>query len=74
VAALFFERRKAGLANDWTAPAGLARPDSLQEYGSPSSPYWQARLTDYTKAEKIEMYIAMGIDPVLAPMTPGGDF
>lgn len=69
---VFFERPKAGLTNDWTAPAGLARPDGAKEYGSLFSPYWQARLTDYTKAEKAEMYTAMGIDPLLARLTPGG--
>ena len=69
---VFFERPKAGLSNDWTAPAGLARPDGAKEYGSLFSPYWQARLTDYTKTEKAAMYTAMGIDPLLAPLTPGG--
>jgi hypothetical protein len=69
---VFFERPKAGLKNDWTAPAGLARPDSAKEYGSLFSPYWQARLTDYTQKEKGLMYAAMGIDPILAPLTPGG--
>lgn len=69
---VFFERPQAGLKNDWTAPAGLARPDSAKEYGSLFSPYWQARLTDYTLIEKGAAYTAMGINPALAPFTPGG--
>jgi hypothetical protein len=69
---VFFERPKAGLGNDWTAPKDLPRPDSAKEYGSLFSPYWQARLTDYTLTEKAAMYTAMGIDPALALITPGG--
>jgi len=66
-----FERPVAGLAKDWTAGA-LVRPDAAKEYGSLYSPFWQARLTDIPLGEKSGFYGLMGINPLLAPTTPGG--
>ncbi len=69
---VIFDRPRAGLSNDWTAPKDLPRPDGAKEYGSLFSPYWQARLVDYSLGEKAAMYAAMGINPALAVTTPGG--
>lgn len=66
-----FERPQRGLANDITAN-GLWRPDRAKEYGSLFSPYWQARLADFSGAEKATLMTAMGINPLNAPLTPGG--
>lgn len=70
-ARVFFERPRRGLANDITANS-LWRPDNAKEYGSLFSPYWQARLVDFTAAEKGLLMTAMGINPLNAPWTPGG--
>jgi hypothetical protein len=66
-----FERPQRGLANDWTA-SRLWRPDGAKEYGSLFSPYWQARVSDFSLVEKGALMTAMGINPALAPFTPGG--
>jgi hypothetical protein len=70
-ARVYFERPQRGLANDKTGTA-LWRPDGAKEYGSLFSPYWQARLTDLTAKEKAALLGAMGINPLYAPLTPGG--
>lgn len=58
-------------SKDWTI-GDLSREDKAKEYGSLFSPYWQARLVDLTKAEKIALAAAMGVDPASALLTPGG--
>lgn len=70
-ARVFFERPRRGLTNDVTA-SGLWRPDQAKEYGSLYSPYWQARLRDLTKTEKVGLLAAMGITPDYVLYTPGG--
>lgn len=65
-----FERPKRNSA-DWTGTS-LFRNDSAKEYGSLFSPYWQARLSDFTPAEKAVLMASMGLNPGLAIMTPGG--
>lgn len=70
-ARVFFERPRRGLSNDFTA-SGLWRPDSAKEYGSLYSPYWQARLRDLTKGEKIALMGTMGLTPDHVLYTPGG--
>lgn len=69
-ARVFFERPQRN-SLDKTASA-LWRPDSSKEYGSLYSPYWQARLADVTKEEKIGLFAAMGMLPDKAFYTPGG--
>jgi hypothetical protein len=66
-----FERPQRGLPNDFTA-VGLWRPDRAREYGSLFSPYWQARLTEFSSNEKRLLMTAMGLNPALAGLTPGG--
>jgi hypothetical protein len=66
-----FERPQRELPNDFTA-ASLWRPDSAREYGSLFSPYWQARLADFSSNEKRVLMTAMGLNPALAGLTPGG--
>lgn len=70
-ARVFFERPQRGLANDFTART-LWRPDGAKEYGSLFSPYWQARLVDFSVGEKMALLGAMGITPDYAIYTPGG--
>lgn len=70
-ARVFFERPQRGLPNDFTA-ASLWRGDSAKEYGSLFSPYWQARLTDFSMAEKAALVAALGLPPDHALHTPGG--
>jgi hypothetical protein len=69
-ARVFFERPQKNGA-DFTGK-GLFRPDNAKEYGSLFSPYWQARLTDVSRVEKIGLMAAMGINPTLFEFTPGG--
>jgi hypothetical protein len=70
-ARVFFERPQRGLPNDFTA-ATLWRPDRAKEYGSLFSPYWQARLADFSSREKSLLFAAMGLNPALAALNPGG--
>jgi hypothetical protein len=70
-ARVFFERPQRGLTTDKTA-SPLWRSDSIKEYGSLFSPYWQARLTDLSAGEKAGLMIAMGMLPDKAIYTPGG--
>lgn len=65
-----FERPKRNNA-DWTG-GSLFRNDSAKEYGSLFSPYWQARVADFTVTEKGVLMASMGLNPALAPFTPGG--
>jgi hypothetical protein len=69
-ARVFFERPQRN-SLDKTASA-LWRPDSVKEYGSLYSPYWQARLADVTLEEKVGLFSAMGMLPGKAVYTPGG--
>ena len=64
------ERPKRNTA-DWTG-GSLFRNDSAKEYGSLFSPYWQARVADFTVGEKGVLMGAMGLNPALAVFTPGG--
>lgn len=64
-----FERPRRNNAD--RTGTSLFRGDSAKEYGSLFSPYWQARLVDFTMTEKAAMMTAMGVNPVLAPLTPG---
>ncbi len=66
-----FERPQRGLAKDITA-VPLWRDDSAKEYGSLYSPYWQARLTDLSRGEKLAMLGAVGLPPDYLVYTPGG--
>lgn len=72
-ARVFFERPASNIG-DWTA-SSLYRHDSAKEYGSLYSPYWQVRLTDVSRAEKIGYMTALGMSPADAaltfPLTPG---
>jgi len=65
-----FERPKRNGA-DWTGTS-LFRNDDAKEYGSLFSPYWQARISDFTVTEKGLLMASMGLNPGLAPLTPGG--
>lgn len=66
-----FERPQQGLLNDFTARP-LWRDDRAKEYGSLYSPYWQARLTDLSRKEKLAMLAAVGLTPDYLVYTPGG--
>lgn len=66
-----FDRPQRSPPNDFTA-VGLWRPDRAREYGSLFSPYWQARLKDFSSNEKRLLVTAMGLNPALSGLTPGG--
>lgn len=68
-ARVFFERPSSAIG-DWTA-SSLYRHDSAKEYGSLYSPYWQVRLTDISRAEKIGYLTALGMSPTDAALTFG---
>jgi hypothetical protein len=68
---VFFMRPQRGIV-DKTAPGDLARPDNAKEYGSLYSPYWEARLMDFSMTDKMKLYAALGVNPLYAKMTPGG--
>ena len=63
-------QRPQRLAADRTAST-LWRADSAKEYGSLFSPYWEARLVDFSVVEKAALVTAMGINPAVTAFTPG---
>ena len=63
-------QRPQRLAADRTAST-LRRVDSAKEYGSLFSPYWEARLVDFSIVEKAALVTAMGINPAVTAFTPG---